>query len=169
MAEDNWKNDINETECQKRDGPVLCANNCGFFGSAITNNFCSKCYRDLAMKQQLEASPVVPVAEKLPSNASSSVIMEPIKEELEKLDETLVEIAVKKKLPEVCSKPMVNRCVLCCKKVGLTGFKCRCGGTFCSSHRYSETHECSFDYKTAGREAIAKENPIVKAEKIEKI
>ncbi len=29
----------------------------------------------------------------------------------------------------------VNRCTQCSKKVGLTGFGCRCGGTFCSMHR----------------------------------
>jgi hypothetical protein len=28
-----------------------------------------------------------------------------------------------------------NRCTTCSRKVGLTGFGCRCGGTFCSTHR----------------------------------
>ena len=36
---------------------------------------------------------------------------------------------------------------MCKKKVGLTGFTCRCGGLFCSIHRYSDKHECKFDYK----------------------
>ncbi|KAI0528925.1 hypothetical protein KFK09_001469 [Dendrobium nobile] len=64
---------------------------------------------------------------------------------------------------------LVNRCSSCCKKVGLTGFRCRCGELFCSRHRYSETHDCSFDYKTAGREEISKNNPVVRAAKIIKI
>ncbi|KAJ4965340.1 hypothetical protein NE237_017189 [Protea cynaroides] len=38
----------------------------------------------------------------------------------------------------------------------------RCGGTFCVVHRYSEKHEYSFDYRSAGRDAIAKANPINK-------
>lgn len=59
-----------------------------------------------------------------------------------------------------------NRCQVCRKKVGLTGFKCRCSGMFCGSHRYSDMHSCNFDYKAAGREAIAKANPIVVADKV---
>jgi hypothetical protein len=35
---------------------------------------------------------------------------------------------------KIC-KP-ANRCTQCSRKVGLTGFGCRCGGTFCSAHRY---------------------------------
>jgi hypothetical protein len=62
-----------------------------------------------------------------------------------------------------------NRCFSCNKRVGLTGFKCRCGNTFCSLHRYSDKHNCSFDYKTAGRDAISKANPVVKADKFDKI
>ncbi|CAN1238316.1 Zinc finger A20 and AN1 domain-containing stress-associated protein 5 [Linum grandiflorum] len=34
----------------------------------------------------------------------------------------------------------------------MTGFRCRCGELFCSEHRYSDRHDCSYDYKTAGRE-----------------
>jgi predicted nucleic acid binding AN1-type Zn finger protein len=48
--------------------------------------------------------------------------------------------------------------------VGLLGFRCRCDGTFCIVHRYSDKHECGFDYKSAGREQIAKHNPIVVAD-----
>ena len=44
-------------------------------------------------------------------------------------------------------KKKKNRCQSCKKKVGLTGFTCRCGGLFCSIHRYSDKHDCSFDYK----------------------
>ncbi|KAF0915569.1 hypothetical protein E2562_036754 [Oryza meyeriana var. granulata] len=66
-------------------------------------------------------------------------------------------------------KPPSNRCLSCQKKVRLTGFKCRCGGTFCSMHHYADSHKCTFDYKQAGREQIAKQNPLVKADKITKI
>ena len=63
---------------------------------------------------------------------------------------------------------VANRCFICRKKVRLTGFKCRCGSTFCGEHRYPEKHECSFDFKGAGRDAIAKANPVVKADKVER-
>lgn len=63
----------------------------------------------------------------------------------------------------------VSRCSGCRRKVGLMGFRCRCGEMFCSEHRYSDRHDCSFDYKAAGREAIARENPMVRAAKILKV
>ncbi|KAI8588752.1 hypothetical protein BDZ88DRAFT_384337, partial [Geranomyces variabilis] len=60
-----------------------------------------------------------------------------------------------------------RRCYLCKKKVGpATSFKCRCNQVFCSVHRYSDRHSCSFDYKGAGKVALAKENPVVKKEKL---
>jgi predicted nucleic acid binding AN1-type Zn finger protein len=62
-----------------------------------------------------------------------------------------------------------NRCVTCRKRVGLTGFKCRCGSMFCGSHRYPERHGCSFDFKTVGREEIARANPLIRAEKLQRI
>ncbi|KAK4419531.1 Zinc finger A20 and AN1 domain-containing stress-associated protein 5 [Sesamum alatum] len=57
----------------------------------------------------------------------------------------------------------------CRKRVGLMGFRCRCGDVFCSEHRYSDRHDCSYDYKAAGREAIARENPVVRAAKLLKV
>ncbi|XP_076886555.1 uncharacterized protein LOC143536455 [Bidens hawaiensis] len=69
----------------------------------------------------------------------------------------------------VVVKKDVMRCSGCQKKVGLTGFRCRCGELFCSEHRYSDRHECDYDYKGVGRETIARENPVVKAAKIVRI
>ncbi|XP_047982098.1 zinc finger A20 and AN1 domain-containing stress-associated protein 5-like [Salvia hispanica] len=57
----------------------------------------------------------------------------------------------------------------CRKRIGLVGFRCRCGHMFCSEHRYSDRHDCSFDYKAAGRDAIAKENPVIRAAKLLKV
>jgi hypothetical protein len=64
-----------------------------------------------------------------------------------------------------------NRCSgeYCRRKLGLIGFRCRCGDMFCSEHRYSDRHDCGYDYKAAGKEAIARENPVVKAAKILKV
>lgn len=67
------------------------------------------------------------------------------------------------------SKPKKNRCFTCRKKVGLTGFDCRCGQLFCGIHRYSDVHSCSFDYKADAAEKIRKENPLIVGEKIKKI
>lgn len=66
-------------------------------------------------------------------------------------------------------KPKKNRCHTCKKKVGLTGFPCRCGGLFCSIHRYSDKHQCTFNYKEMAQEHIRKHNPVIVAEKIQKI
>lgn len=66
-------------------------------------------------------------------------------------------------------KKKKNRCVSCRKKVGLTGFQCRCGGLFCAVHRYSDKHECTFDYREMGAQEIRRNNPVVVGEKIQKI
>ncbi|MBN3271957.1 ZFAN5 protein, partial [Polyodon spathula] len=62
-----------------------------------------------------------------------------------------------------------NRCFICRKKLGLTGFDCRCGNLFCGIHRYSDEHGCPYDYRAEAAEKIRKENPIVVAEKIQKL
>nr|TKS04537.1 zinc finger A20 and AN1 domain-containing stress-associated protein 9-like [Populus alba] len=41
-----------------------------------------------------------------------------------------------------------NGCECCNKKVGLMGFECHCGSTFCGVHRYPKEHSCTFDFKT---------------------
>ncbi|KAK9885009.1 hypothetical protein WA026_009237 [Henosepilachna vigintioctopunctata] len=66
-------------------------------------------------------------------------------------------------------KKKKNRCGVCRKKVGLTGFQCRCGGLFCGVHRYSDKHDCSFNYREMGAQEIRRNNPVVVGEKIQKI
>lgn len=45
----------------------------------------------------------------------------------------------------------------------------RCGHNFCASHRYAETHDCTYDYKSAGRRFLQETNPLVSAPKLPKI
>jgi predicted nucleic acid binding AN1-type Zn finger protein len=69
----------------------------------------------------------------------------------------------------VDKKKKKTRCTKCKVSVGVIGFPCRCGGIFCSVHRYANEHSCSFDYKEHGAEEIRKNNPQVVGEKIQKI
>lgn len=60
-----------------------------------------------------------------------------------------------------------NRCAQCRKKLRLTNmFTCNCEMVFCPVHRYAEEHNCSFNYKKAGSEQIARLNPVILAEKV---
>ncbi|XP_028719868.1 AN1-type zinc finger protein 4 isoform X6 [Peromyscus leucopus] len=74
------------------------------------------------------------------------------------------------KAPLQTKKKITKHCFLCGKKTGLaTSFECRCGNNFCASHRYAETHGCTYDYKSAGRRYLQEANPVVNAPKLPKI
>ncbi|NWI19840.1 ZFAN4 protein, partial [Crypturellus soui] len=67
-------------------------------------------------------------------------------------------------------KKITKHCFLCGKKTGLaTSYECRCGNNFCATHRYAETHACTYDYKSAGRRYLQETNPVVSAPKLPKI
>ncbi|KAH7436691.1 hypothetical protein KP509_05G031300 [Ceratopteris richardii] len=66
-------------------------------------------------------------------------------------------------LPSTGIKPIY--CAACRKHKCLAGFKCHCGNTFCSTHRYSDKHNCTFDYKAMARKEISANNPFIKVEK----
>jgi len=167
-----------ETGCQAPEGPILCINNCGFFGSAATMNMCSKCHKDLVLKQEqakLAASSIGSIVNgsgttsgKEPVvSGNADVTVTPV--ELKTISAQPPDASVSSESSEPKVKEGPTRCNTCKKRVGLTGFNCRCGNVFCVMHRYSDKHACPFDYRTAARDAIAKANPVVKAEKLDKI
>ncbi|KAF2605056.1 hypothetical protein F2Q70_00026940 [Brassica cretica] len=134
-------------------------------------NLCSNCYGDLCLKQQQQGSsslsavsPPSPVITSISTPLIHPLVQNPSAE----LEITAKDVPVTITATEQQQK-RPNRCTTCRKRVGLTGFKCRCGTTFCGAHRYPEVHGCTFDFKSAGREEIAKANPLVKAGKLQKI
>lgn len=85
------------------------------------------------------------------------------------VSETASELSVRSSTDQTAQQKPKNRCHVCNKRVGLTGFECRCGGLYCGEHRYDTAHNCTFDYKTTGREELRKNNPQVISEKIQRI
>ena len=59
-----------------------------------------------------------------------------------------------------------NGCQICNKKYGLIPFECKCGGFFCTKHRYTDLHDCKFDHVSIEREKIRQSNPVVVQDKI---
>uniref|UniRef100_A0A0A9DHA2 Uncharacterized protein n=1 Tax=Arundo donax TaxID=35708 RepID=A0A0A9DHA2_ARUDO len=147
---------------------TLCANSCGFPGNPATKNLCQNCF--LAAS----ASPMASASPRSPSSSSSPAVF-PLVDKPRPAPTPAAVAPVSLAVDRPSAGPVdakaqrtssVNRCHSCRKRVGLTGFRCRCGELFCGSHRYSDRHECSFDYKSVGRDAIARENPVVRAAKI---
>lgn len=152
---------------------TLCVK-CGVAGNSAGNNLCQKCINipaeasTSAAAVPATAKPKIHVFGEKTFRFSSAA--RPTPPRILKLPEAIVDLKKDTNTDEAPpAKREVNRCSGCRRRIGLTGLRCRCGELFCADHRYSDRHDCSYDYKTAGREAIARENPVVKAAKIVKI
>ncbi|KAL1816632.1 hypothetical protein ACET3Z_019206 [Daucus carota] len=145
-----------------------------------TMNMCSKCYKDMILKHGLEKLAATST-ENIVHGGSGSTHKEPAVGDTINLQAGDVQSKFSTTLApgdssssnqdsKVKVKVAPNRWCSCGKRVGLTGFSCRCGNLYCADHRYPDKHECSFDYQAAaGKNAIRKANPVIKREKLDKI
>ena len=123
--------------------PALCAACHTFYGNPQFKSLCYKCYKDSVANESQE-KPLVSETVHLPIN---------VKEE----EEVTVKQADR------------SKCWACAKRAGSLGFDCRCGFVFCNKHRLPESHNCEFDFIADGKKQLAKNNPVVQSDKIQKI
>ncbi|KAH7667260.1 putative Zn-finger protein [Dioscorea alata] len=105
--------------------PIPCLKGCGFFGDLEQRNLYSKCYKDEIF---------APVRASIKDQINREMAMMNLKAEpLPPLPPIKTKIVTK----------TTKRYESCKRKIGLTGFRCKCGGEFCSAHRMTEVHHCS--------------------------
>jgi hypothetical protein len=131
---------------------------------------CSKCHKELQSVGAQAASTAAAVARQQPAEVLPRPAEHPAPVAQPQPSTSAAAAAPRgdapegpKKTPTRCQHPD------CKKKLGLTGFTCKCEMMFCPSHRLAESHHCSFDYKTTQRARLAENNPLIAASKIHKI
>lgn len=154
---------------------------------------CSKCYREVCGSRDQTAvqskAAAAALSEALPvvESISPATLPAALKTDLERSavqPEPSTPEPAPSEVPAASSSPSTaelatpddrppqknpGRCFTCNKRIGLTGFKCRCDYVFCASHRLAEAHDCSFDYKKVERQRLARNNPLIAASKVDKL
>ena len=149
-----------------------CANSdCNFTGHSGFDNYCSVCY-----KQRLNTTSVNTEESKSRSLKSDNESMGSKQDEKSSENASCSDISVSNKScsdKEASDESPVRiqknrkRCFDCRKKIGLTGFECRCGFMFCGQHRLPEDHECNFDHITFEREQLRSKSHKIEPVKVE--
>lgn len=80
---------------------------------------------------------------------------------------TKIEVELEEPAKKVQTDP--KKCFVCPKKTGALAYQCKCGFTYCKSHRLPEDHDCEFNFKQEAAKKLAKENPTIVASKLDKI
>ena len=125
--------------------PTLCRKCETFYGNPQHNNMCSKCFKE-----------------------QSAGLEEPV---AQKLTEKIAEPALDDQTLQTQRPPQTDKskCWCCTKKTGLLAYDCKCGYSFCKTHRLPETHECLFDFVAHGKKILTLNNPVVKNDKLERM
>eukprot|EP00918_Siedleckia_nematoides_P057721 GHVU01125814.1.p1 GENE.GHVU01125814.1~~GHVU01125814.1.p1 ORF type:complete len:161 (-),score=38.84 GHVU01125814.1:255-737(-) len=151
---------INDTTS---DIPQLCRSCLEFFGTRCSDYLCSSCFKKQSKTEEAAlnlATKVLP--EQVKVEETKPVVIE------EKVEEKIIEVVVEAEKPKPVEKES-NKCSKCTKKVGVMGWKCKCGSTYCKNHRLPEDHDCGFDFKQDAVAKLTKQNPLVVASKLDKI
>lgn len=181
---------------ERNSTPSICKMGCGFFGNHSLGGMCSKCHKESVLNKTLSneqlgtetSSSQTPSQTNIEQGKQTSKaslhkdIVKPVETVSEKKKDgeesgtstastssTTAEDSASGSNDKPPAPKKRNRCFSCRKRVGLTGMECRCGEIFCGLHRYSDKHNCPFDYKADGRKRLAQENPMIIGEKIKKI
>jgi len=155
MNNNNLENTLKDTTATKPSAePSYCVSCNQFFGNPAFDNMCSKCYKDRTKNASAKPKAAESSSTQATSQQSSATENTNTAEESKEND-----------LPQQTDK---SKCWNCSRKVGVMGYACRCGYTFCKSHRLPEDHTCAYDYSTKGKEILKEKNPLVAASKLEK-
>lgn len=137
--------DKNSSSANNFSEPALCAACLTFYGNPQFQSLCFKCYKEATAREAVAADQVL----------SQSPVALPV---------------VTKQEPEASARQADrSKCWCCAKRAGSLGYECRCGFVFCGKHRLPEAHTCDFDFVADGKKVLAKNNPLVQCDKLERI
>jgi hypothetical protein len=121
---------------------------------------CSKCYKEFGPKTPAPAKNDEKSAE--PTVAAVVTVGEP--------SVAVAAIDAPAEVPQKKVQTKKDRCFTCNKKLRLAQqFNCKCEYVFCSEHRYADKHECEFDWSGKNKELLAKNNPAVISDRLNRI